>query len=165
MLSPVWLFVTPQTVAHQAPLSLGFSRQEYWSGLPLPPPGDLPDSRTKPASPASPALAGGFSTTEPPGKPTTVFWSSNNEVPQTGWFKQQRFVSWCWKLRNSSSRWVEKGGSAPHASFRLVDDCLLLVPSGYFLYLSVSCSSLYMRAQVILAEAHPDDLILSWLPL
>ena len=50
------------TVAHQAPLSLGFSRQECWSGLPYPPPGDLPDS-------ASLALAGGFFTAEPPGKP------------------------------------------------------------------------------------------------
>ena len=60
MLSPVQLFVTPWTVAHQAPLSMGFSRQEYWSGLPFPPPGDLPDPGIKPASLTSPALAGGF---------------------------------------------------------------------------------------------------------
>ena len=46
----VRLFVTPWTVAHQAPLSVGFSRQEYWSGLPCPPPGDLPDSGIKPVS-------------------------------------------------------------------------------------------------------------------
>ena len=46
------LFATPQTVAHQAPLSMGFSRQEYWSGLPFPSPGDLPDSGIKPRSPA-----------------------------------------------------------------------------------------------------------------
>ena len=44
------------TVAHQAPLSMGFSRQEYWSGLPCPPPGDLPDPGIKPISPAAPAL-------------------------------------------------------------------------------------------------------------
>ena len=50
----------------QAPLSMGFSRQEYWRGLPFPPPGDLPHPGTEPASPA---LAGGFLTTEPPGKP------------------------------------------------------------------------------------------------
>ena len=43
---------TPQTVAHQAPLSMGFSRQEYWSGLPSPSPGDLPDPGTEPGSPA-----------------------------------------------------------------------------------------------------------------
>ena len=51
------------TIACQAPLSMGFSRQEYWSGLPCPPPGDLPDSGMKTASLMSPALAGGFFTT------------------------------------------------------------------------------------------------------
>ena len=66
MLSYVQLFVTPWTVAHQAPLSMEFSRQEYWSGLPFPSPGDLPNSGIKPAFPVSPALAGGFFTTEPP---------------------------------------------------------------------------------------------------
>ena len=50
------LFATPWTVAHQAPLSTEFSRQEYWSGLPLPPPGDLPDPGMEPASPSSPAF-------------------------------------------------------------------------------------------------------------
>ena len=63
------LFVTLRTIASQAPLSLGFSRQEYWNGLPCPPPGDLPDPRIKPVSPDSLALAGGFFTTGPPGKP------------------------------------------------------------------------------------------------
>ena len=58
-----WLFATPQTVAHQAPLSMGFSRQEYWSGLPCPPPGDLPDPRMEPVSLMSPASAGRFITT------------------------------------------------------------------------------------------------------
>ena len=48
---------SPLVVAHQAPLSMGFSRQEYWSGLPCPPPGDLPDPGIEPASPS---LAGGF---------------------------------------------------------------------------------------------------------
>ena len=54
--------VTPWTVAHQAPLSMGFSRQEYWSGLPCPPPGDLPNPGIEPASLMSPALAGRFFT-------------------------------------------------------------------------------------------------------
>ena len=54
--------VTPWTVAHQAPLSMGFSRQEYWSGLPCLPLGDLPDPGIKPASLSSPALAGRFFT-------------------------------------------------------------------------------------------------------
>ena len=59
----VQLFVTPWNVAHQAPLSMKFSRQENWSGLPCPPPGDLPDLGIEPASLMSPALAGGFFTT------------------------------------------------------------------------------------------------------
>ena len=48
----VRLFATPWTVAHQAPLSMGFSRQEYWSGLPFPSPGDLPHPGIEPESPA-----------------------------------------------------------------------------------------------------------------
>ena len=52
VLSRVWLFATPWTVARQAPLSLGFPRQEYWSGLPFPSPGDLPDPGIEPTSPA-----------------------------------------------------------------------------------------------------------------
>ena len=63
LLSRVQLFVTPWTVALQAPLSMGFSRQEYWNGLPCPPPEDLPDPGIEPESLASPALAGGFLTT------------------------------------------------------------------------------------------------------
>ena len=55
-LSGVQLFVTPWTVAHQAPLSMGFSRQEYWSGLLFLPPEDLSDPGIKPMSPVSPAL-------------------------------------------------------------------------------------------------------------
>ena len=51
-LSHIWLFVTPWTVAHQAPPSMEFSRQEYWSGLPFPSPGDLPNSGIEPGSPA-----------------------------------------------------------------------------------------------------------------
>ena len=64
--SRVQLFVTPWTVAHQDPLSVGFSVQEHWSGLPFPFPGDLPDPGIKPTSPT---LAGGFFTTELPGEP------------------------------------------------------------------------------------------------
>ena len=65
LLSHVRLFATPWTVAHQVPLSVGFSRQEHWSGLPFPSPGDLLDPGIKLMSPA---LAGRFFTTEPPGK-------------------------------------------------------------------------------------------------
>ena len=63
LFSRVLLFVMLWTVACQAPLSMGFSRQEYWSGLPCPPPRDLPNPGTEPTSLKSPALAGGFFTT------------------------------------------------------------------------------------------------------
>ena len=64
------LFATLWTVAHQAPLFMGFFSQEYWSELPFPPPGDLPDPGIEPASPASLALqADFFLTAEPSGKP------------------------------------------------------------------------------------------------
>ena len=65
VLSHVWLFETRWTVALQVPLSMGFSRQECWSGLSFPPPGDLLNPGIEPVSLA---LAGGFFTTEPPGK-------------------------------------------------------------------------------------------------
>ena len=64
-LSHVQLFVS---VAHQAPLSMGFSRQEYWSGLPCPPPGDLSHPGIEPISLVSPAFQAGSLSTVPPGK-------------------------------------------------------------------------------------------------
>ena len=65
--SRVGLFVTPETVARQAPLSMRLSWQEYWSGLPFPPPGDLPDSGIEPGSPS---LQTDSLPPEPPGKPS-----------------------------------------------------------------------------------------------
>ena len=70
MFSCVQLFVIPGTVALQAPLSMGFPKQEYWSELPFPTPGDLPDPGIKPIPPA---LAGGFFTTAPPGKQVSFY--------------------------------------------------------------------------------------------
>ena len=67
----VRLFVTPWSVACQAPLSMGFSRQEYWRGLPFPSPQDLPGLGIKPVSPA---LAGGFFTVEPPGESLDTYY-------------------------------------------------------------------------------------------
>ena len=68
-LSHVRLFVTPWTVAYQAPPSVGFSRQEYWGGLPFPSPGDLPNPGIEPGSPAVQADA---LPPEPPGKTHTI---------------------------------------------------------------------------------------------
>ena len=66
----VQLFVILWTVTHQAPLAMGFPRQEYWCGLLFPSPGDLPNPGIEPVHPA---LAGGFFTTKPPGKPRVYF--------------------------------------------------------------------------------------------
>ena len=68
-LSCVQLFVTPGNVACQAPLAMGFSRQEYWSGLPYSPPGDLPDPEIEPGSPA---LKADSTPSELEGSPQTV---------------------------------------------------------------------------------------------
>ena len=86
--SRVWLFVTPWAVAHQAPLSVRFPRQEYCSGFPFSSAGYLPGPGIEPASPA---LAGGFFTTEPPGKPSILF-SSNVSI---------------WTLKNCCYGWSD----------------------------------------------------------
>ena len=69
MLSCVQHFATPWTVAHQAPLSTGFSRQEYWSGFQRPPPGDVPNIGIEPMSSTPPTLRVDSLPTEPSGKP------------------------------------------------------------------------------------------------
>jgi len=76
VLSRVQLFETLWAIACQALLSMEFSRQEYWNGLPFPPPGDLPDPGIEPTSLASSALAGEFFSTEPLGRP----WGSQGET-------------------------------------------------------------------------------------
>ena len=68
-LNCVQLFATPWTVGFQAPLSMEFPRQEYWSGLPFSPSGDHPDPGIEPATPVALAFVGRFFTTEPPRKP------------------------------------------------------------------------------------------------
>ena len=92
-LSCVQLFMTPWTVARQAPLSMGLPRQEYWSGLPFPSPGNLPDQGLNPYLLQVSCIAGGFFTPEPSGKP---YWcpyshsfppnSSMSMRPQTSVF-------------------------------------------------------------------------------
>ena len=70
MLSCVQLFAIPWTIAHQVPLSMGFSRQEYWSALPFPSPGDIPDPEIEPLSPT---LQADSLLSELPGKPDTKY--------------------------------------------------------------------------------------------
>ena len=81
--SCVRFFVTPWTVAHQAPLSMEFSRQEYWSGLPFPPPEDLPDPETEPVPLMSPSLQASSLPLVPPGNPTGPYFGIISFCPFT----------------------------------------------------------------------------------
>ena len=81
-LSSVQFFATPWTVARQAPLSMRFPRQEYWSRLQFPTPWDLPNPGIEPESSESPALAGRFFITEPPGKPLN-HWTAREVLVST----------------------------------------------------------------------------------
>ena len=90
--SCVWLFATPWTVALWAPLSMEFSRQEYWSGLACPPPRDLPDSGIEPVSLTFPALAGGFFI-------TSVTWEAHPVVPVL-FFLNKLLSLWILLLKN-----------------------------------------------------------------
>ena len=96
-LSCVQFFATPSTVPLQVPLSMGFSRQEYWNGLPFPTPGDLPNPGIKPTSLASPALASRFFTTAPPGKPhlITVTYTKSETGPDPG--RATLWITKVWK--------------------------------------------------------------------
>ena len=78
-LSHLVMFDSMTSWTWQAPLSMEFSRQEYWSGLKFPPPGDLPYLGIKLVSPVAPSLAGKFLTTEPPGEPLSVTQSRKNQ--------------------------------------------------------------------------------------
>ena len=91
--SHVWLFVTLWTAPRQASLSMGFSRQDYWSGVPLPSPGDLPDPGIKPPFPAWQADS---LPSEPQGKPSVVI---NNFCFMATWCEELTHLKrpWCWE--------------------------------------------------------------------
>ena len=110
MLSPfsrVQLFATLWTVAHQAPPSMGFSRQEYWSGLPFPSRGDLSDLGIEPVSPVSLALAGGFFTTWEPYSPGDQGPNHMEHRPwkaERGAWSYEVLVVLTWRWSRSSTR-------------------------------------------------------------
>ena len=125
LLSHIWLLVTPWTGACQAPLPMGLSQQEYGSGLPLPPPGDLPDPGTEPASPASPALAGAtwealvcpmipLKETHLLPLPSSALWSRGADIPSA----PRMCVTQAWPIRTlclppTSSLWSHEGLREP----------------------------------------------------
>ena len=92
VLGRVWLFVIPWSVAFQAPLSMGFFRQEFWSRLSFPPPGDLPDLGIKPMYLMSPALVGRFFTTVTHGKPS--FSIENGNYFKLVYLSQSEILLW-----------------------------------------------------------------------
>ena len=98
-LSRVRLFATPWTVAHQALLSMEFSGQEYWSGLPFPSPGDLPDLGIECASLRSPALTGRFFTSVPPEKPSRHYARCQNTEKNLVVFVEMVLSSFLFRLR------------------------------------------------------------------
>ena len=112
-------YATPWTVACQAPLSMGFPRQEYWSGLPCPPPGDLSNSGIKPKSPEAPTLAGRFFTTEPPGKPTIIIDKNSKQCPEHRIKKKKKKVCVC--LRGQKSEKNVKEAGHVRVDFRQLD--------------------------------------------
>ena len=132
--------MTPLTVAHQAPLSMGFPRQEYWSGLLFPPTEDLPNPGIKPISPAPPTLAGRFFTTETPKKPIYVC------------------CCYCWCSVTS----VMSNSVRPHiwqptySIIRLF--ILVLLPSLFiyhlFIYLSWCCFHLWLIKEKVACHKH-----------
>ncbi len=106
-LSHVWLLTTPWTAAYQAPPSMGFSRQEYWSGLSCPPPGDLPNTGIKPKPPT---LQANSLLSEPPGKTKMLQWvaypfprESSRPRNRTGvsWIAGRFFTSWAKKKKKN----------------------------------------------------------------
>ena len=99
LLSHVQLFVTPWAVAYRAPPSMGFSRQEYWSGLPFPSPGDLPDPGIEPGSPTFQADA---LTSEPPGKPVAQKEEAFSVVKtvKRQWITMSSLKCWAYKELN-----------------------------------------------------------------
>ena len=97
-LSHIRLFATLWTVARQAPLSMGFSRQEFWTGLPCPPPGDLPNPGIEPASLMFPALVGGFFKTSEVKSLSCVqlfgtLWTVAHQAPPSMEFSRQEYWS------------------------------------------------------------------------
>ena len=97
VLSRVQLSATLWT-SHQTPLSMEFSRQEYWRGLPFPIPGDLPDPGVEPRSLVSPALAGRFFTTAPTGKLLARWLSGKESACQCRGRKKRGLASWVAKV-------------------------------------------------------------------
>ena len=110
MLNCLWLFATPLTVAYQIPPPMGFSRQEYWSGLPFPSPGDLPNPGVEPGSPT---LQADTLPSEPPGKSCSIPGSGRPPGEGIGYPLQYSWASPCGSAGRESTRNAGDLGSIP----------------------------------------------------
>ena len=121
-LSCVWLFATPWTVAHQDPPSMGFSRQEYWSGLPFPSPGDLPDPGIEPRSPA---LEADDLTSEPPGPVSSriLEWLAVSTSRRSTQLRDQTCISYI--------SWIGRQSLLPSNTWEAHTTCLDIAKSLY----------------------------------
>ena len=138
-LSPVWLSATPWTVAHPVPLSMGFSRQEYWSGLPVPSPGDLPDPGMKPRCPTWQADS---LPSEPPGKPCntqpTVNSSSqpvlgNSLILWISFSPRQSFLQSDWRQKSQCPQSLRLS-TCPLRKASKTGTCINTHPCPFFLW-------------------------------
>ena len=128
-------FVTPGTVAHQAPLSIGFPRQESWNGLPFPSPSDLPNPDIKPTSST---LAGTLFTPEPPGKPS-VKWGSDfvilhvfNQLSQHHLLKLTEGLWLPWHDKNALATVAIMFLCCPKSSLRFFHNVIWENPKEFF---------------------------------
>ena len=135
LLSCFQLLANPWTVAHEASLSMAFFRQGYWSGLPFPMPGDLPDPGIKPTSHASPALAGSLLTTVPPVK--HIFFWGGHIFCVTEVFSQYHLF-----LMKFSSTWFME---TPFPPFLLPQICQIIssLPIPYTVHPFITSARLY----------------------
>ena len=140
----------PTDCSPPSPLSMGFSRQDYWSGLPCPPPGDFPDPGIEPTFLAYLALAGGFLTTEPPGKPVTYIrgshWSQRTELaaaPVVRYCPQvvggqgrstRRQANWSetyLRPELTGGHWKSCGCEGTDSNGELANSCVMLASGGH----------------------------------
>ena len=154
-LGPVWRFAAPWTVACQAPLPVAFPRQEHWSSMSFPTPGDRPNSGIEPASLTSPVLAGGLFTTVSPGKPAQFLRGTLVPgVKHSSWGKgsSQASPGWVWSLSSPWTGWhlSNNRGQAPGCEElrRWAGCCVLLsadVLRGFFNTVDNTEASLSIR--------------------
>ena len=125
LLQCVWPFAIPWTVAHQDPLSMGFSRREYWSGLPCPSPGDLPDPGIKPVFLTSPSLAGWFFTISTPWQ-----WKCSKDAKKVPKERIEQHVKMQIYTEASTFRDLVRNWEGYDSQARLCGPCRVLKPWG-----------------------------------